>query len=62
MHGVMTELNFASYAGAIHPALLKHSEKEDAALFLLASGSSGMMRRIHRRLDPSMQMNRSKRS
>ena len=37
MHGVMTELNFASYVCAIHPALLKHSEKEDAALFLLAS-------------------------
>ena len=35
MHGVMAELNFASYAGAIHPALLKHSEKEDAALFLI---------------------------
>lgn len=33
----MTELNFASYVDAIHPALMKHSEKEDAALFLLNS-------------------------
>lgn len=33
----MTELNFATYVDAIHPALMKHSEKEDAALFLLQS-------------------------
>ena len=33
----MTELNFASYVDAIRPALMKHSEKEDAALFLLNS-------------------------
>lgn len=35
----MTELNFASYVDAIHPALMRHSEKEDAALFLLKSVS-----------------------
>lgn len=33
----MTELSFATYVDAIYPSLMKHSEKEDAALFLLES-------------------------
>ncbi|MBO7603425.1 MAG: hypothetical protein J6S97_03315 [Bacteroidales bacterium] len=33
----MTELCFASYVDAIHPALVKHTVKEDAAAFLLES-------------------------
>ena len=35
----MTELGFATYVEAIRPALMKHSEKEDAALFLLKAVS-----------------------
>lgn len=33
----MTELGFATYVEAVRPALMKYSEKEDAALFLLNS-------------------------
>ena len=31
----MTEFSFATYVNALRPALMKHTEKEDAALFLL---------------------------
>ena len=31
----MPELNFATYVEALHPALMKHSEKQDAVIFLL---------------------------
>jgi len=35
----MPELNFATYVDALRPALMKHTEKQDAALFLLNSVS-----------------------
>ncbi len=36
----MSELSFASYVEAVRPFLMKHSEKSDAAMFLLNSVSS----------------------
>ena len=35
----MAELNFVTYVDAVRPALMKHSEKQDAAVFLLNSVS-----------------------
>jgi len=35
----MPELNFATYVDAVRPAMIKHAEKQDAAIFLLNSAS-----------------------
>ena len=35
----MPELNFVTYVEALRPSLMKHSEKQDAAIFLLNSVS-----------------------
>ena len=35
----MSELNFATYVDAVRPSLMKHSEKQNAAVFLLNSVS-----------------------